>query len=60
MQPALHGRHLGDSLESALKAVYVRLRADGKQDQFAVVAVLRKMLALLGALLRDDCPMALT
>lgn len=33
----------------------MRLRADGKQDQFAVVAVLRKMLALLGALLRDDC-----
>ncbi len=37
-----------------LKAFYERLAAQGKPRKVALVAVMRKLLALLGALLRDD------
>ncbi len=37
-----------------LKAFYERLTAQGKPRKVALVAVMRKLLALLGALLRDD------
>ena len=37
-----------------LKAFYERLRADGKLHKVALVAVMRKMVGLLNALLRDD------
>ena len=37
-----------------LKAFYLRLRADGKLHKVALVAVMRKMVGLLNALLRDD------
>ena len=38
----------------ALKAVYRRLKADGKKPEVALVAVMRKLINLLNALLRDD------
>ena len=38
----------------ALRAFYARLTARGKPHKVALVAVMRKLLALLGALLRDD------
>ena len=37
-----------------LKAVYERLTGDGKDHKLAMVAVMRKLIALLGALLRHD------
>ena len=37
-----------------LKAVYRRLRDDGKKPKLALVAVMRKLVSLLNALLRDD------
>ena len=37
-----------------LKAVYRRLRDDGKKPKLALVAVMRKLVNLLNALLRDD------
>ncbi len=38
----------------ALRTVYTRLTARGKPHKVALVAVMRKLLVLLGALLRDD------
>ena len=38
----------------ALRTFYTRLTARGKPHKVALVAVMRKLLALLGALLRDD------
>ena len=37
-----------------LQAFYERLAGKGKPHKVALVAVMRKLLALLGALLRDD------
>jgi transposase len=37
-----------------LKAVYDRLRAAGKPAKVALVAVMRKLLILTNALIRDD------
>ena len=39
----------------ALQTFYARLTARGKPHKVALVAVMRKLLAPLGALLRDDC-----
>jgi transposase len=37
-----------------LKAVYDRLRANGKPAKLALVAVMRKLIILANALVRDD------
>ena len=53
--PAVHGSPVRDSLQKpASQARYERLRAQGKQHKVAMVAVMRKLVSLLTALLRDD------
>ena len=42
-----------------LKAFYRRLREAGKPARLALVAVMRKLLTILNAMLRDNKPWAL-
>ena len=45
---------LSAQCDPALQAFYARLTSRGKPHKVARVKVMRKLLALLGALLRDD------
>ena len=53
---ALHGRHGGRAPQPALKAFRHRLVAAGKPKLVAIVAVARKLLTILNAILREQTP----
>ena len=50
---ALHGRAERYNWNPALKAFHDRLEATGKKPKVVIVAVMRKMITTLNAMLRD-------
>jgi transposase len=46
----------GARFNPVLKALYLRLRASGKPAKLAFVALARKLLTLLNAMVRDRSP----
>ena len=53
---AVHGRHGGQQHNPVLKAFFDRLVAAGKPKMIALIAVARKLLTILNAILRDNRP----
>jgi transposase len=49
-----HGRRLGIQLNPALKALYDRLVAKGKERKLALTAVMRKLIVPANTLIRED------